>query len=945
MVTATFFGRPRLTYAGAALAWNAPPKTMTLLAFLALSSDAPIERDAAAYALWPDVPDAQARANLRRHLFYLERALPPTGGKAAWVVRDGSSISLNPELPFRADVTDFLRLARTDACESDLELAQRLYTGDLLEGCQEEWLVPERHRLYDRYLDVLERLLARAADRRDFSGAMAYAGRLLQLEPWREPYARSLMRLRHQSGDRCGALDVYSEFEKRLRQTYNIAPSPETIRLKELIEENGSLHEAAGNLPAALTTFIGRESEMEDISQRLKRARLLTIAGMGGVGKTRLALRVAENVAYRFDEVWYVDLAHESIIDRGLESRLRTADALLVLDGCERADPSMRELLYDLLRSSRRLRVLAAGRVPLRVEGESIWRADPLPVPPADATITILRQNDAAMLFVDRARSANKSFSLRPQNAPMLAQLCRRLEGLPLALELAAAHLESCSLEEMLREHETHSLAGGPIARALTWSYESLTHRAQDIYRGIAVFSGGWTLEGAENVCFEQPPSRSDVLEMLGELADKGLITTDQTYEPARYRCLHVVREYACTLAEEHSAHEALRRRHAHFYAALALELERAGEHGGWVDALARFSAEHANFEAALRYLLGERRDVHRGVQAALALWRFWREAGFWISGRHWLKQAQEATAYDPARQIHVLHRLASLTRISADYADALALYEAALELAQMLGDRRGYGDALAPAAFTAMKQGKLERAELLAHEALSIQLDIGNDAGSAHARNTLGSIALNQNQFSRARLFFDEALAFFESAADERNAAIVVGNLGLCALYQDDAAAARELMAEAIARSRGAGNRQFTAYMLQQQCDASLLCGDYGGVAGMLGESLAIAQDAGDKDVLIRIVETTAFLSGVQKRRASSRCLLAAATRARSWLRIPLQQPEQRVYERKLALLGPNAPAVRGTGAMLLNDAIAIVRSEVEAAGTGRPQASVDVL
>lgn len=937
MVTATLFGRPRLMHAGAPLVWSAPPKTITLLAFLVLSGDAPVERDAAAYALWPDLTDAQARTNLRRHIFYLEHALPHEHGDAPWVIRDGSSITLNRELPFRADVTDFLRLAGAEAGEADLEIAQRTYTGDLLEGCEEEWLVPERHRLYERYLDVLERLLARAADRRDFSAAIAYAGRLLQLEPWREPYARSLMRLRHQSGDRCGALDLYGEFEKRLRDTYNIAPSPETIRLKELIEENGSLHEAAGNLPAALTTFIGREAEMEEISQRLKRARLLTIAGIGGVGKTRLALRVAENVAYRFDEVWYVDLAHADTIDHGLESRLRTADALLVLDGCESASAPVRELLHDLLRTSRRLRILAAGRVPLRIEGEAIWRADPLPVPPADATITVLQKNDAAMLFVDRARSASKSFSLRPQNAPLLAQLCRELEGLPLALELAAAHLETCSLEEMLREQEMRSPSAGPVAGALAWSYDSLTDRAKDLYRGIAVFSGGWTLEAAENVCFERPPSRSQVLELLSELADKGLIAADQSNEPARYRCLDVVREYAHTLSEKRSAHDALRQRHAEYYAALALELERAGECSGWVGALTRFSAEHGNFEAALRYLLGERRDVPRGVQTALALWRFWREAGFWSSGRHWLTQAKAATAQDPARQIQALYRLASLARISADYAEALSLYEAALELAQTIADRRGYGDALAPAAFTAMKQGDVQRAEQLAEEALNLQLELRNEAGSAHARNTLGSIALNQNQFARARLLFEEALAFFESAADERNAAIVVGNLGLCALYQNDAAAARELIAESIDRSRAAGNRQFTAYMLQQHCDASLLFGDESGVASKLAESLAIAKDAGDKDVLIRILESTAFLSGLQKRRASSRCLLAAAARARSSLHIPLQQPEQRIYERKLGVFAPGAPAVRGTGAMLLNDALAIARSEIDAAGTVR--------
>lgn len=350
MLTATFFGRPRLSYAGGPLPWSAPPKTLPLLAYLVLAGGAPVERDVAAFALWPDVTDAQARTNLRRHIFYLERALPAQAGYP-WVVREGAAIRLSPARPFQSDVTEFIRLAAPDTAEAQLESAQRLYRGELLEGYDEEWIVPERRRLYERYLEVLERLIAQATDHGNLTQAVAHADRLLQLEPWREHYVRTVMRLQRQSGDRCAALDLYADFSKRLQEHYNIAPSPETIRLKELIEENSSLSAASGNLPAALTTFIGRDAEVEELGRRLKQARLLTLTGIGGVGKTRLALQVAEGAAYRFDGgVWYVDFtgrnagadirdivsgtlrcSDDAATYESLESRLRDARTLLIL--------------------------------------------------------------------------------------------------------------------------------------------------------------------------------------------------------------------------------------------------------------------------------------------------------------------------------------------------------------------------------------------------------------------------------------------------------------------------------------------------------------------------------------------------------------------------------------------------------------------------------------
>ncbi len=939
MLTATLFGRPRLSYAGEPLPWSAPPKTLPLLAYLVLAGGTPIERDAAAFALWPDVADAQARTNLRRHIFYLERALPAEHGEP-WVARDGAAIRLNSRRTLQCDVHDFKRLATADADEAQLESARRLYTGELLCGYDEEWILPERRRLYERYLEVLERLLARAMDRHDLTLAIAHADRLLQLEPWREHYVRTIMRLRQQTGERCGALDLYADFSKRLQETYNISPSPETIRLKELIEENGTLQTAAGNLPAALTPFVGREAEVEELGRRLKHTRLLTIAGIGGVGKTRLALHVAENAAYRFDSgIWYVDLTGRdddaditSILSGTLRSsdgipalhespasRLRNARALLVFDGCERFVEPLRTLAREILTACREVRILAIGRTPLHMEGETIWRVDPL------------SPRDAEALFVDRARGASKSFAPTPQNAKIVAQLCARLEGVPLALELAAARLESCSLEELLRAHAARK-PEGPLASALAWSYESLSEPARALYRGIAVFSGGWTLEAAQNVCFDEPASPSETLELLAELGDTSLVSADLSSEPARYSCLEIVREHARRL-NEGDREERLRRRHAQYYAAFALDLESQREYPAWRDALARFSIEQSNFDAALRYLLAERRDVQCGVQVALALWRFWRESGLWTLGRNWLMQALSLTADTPMYRAHVLHRLASLARISGDYEEARALYEQALELARSLEDRHLYADALFAVAFSAMKQGDLVRAQDLANEALSVQLRLENDAGIAHARNTLGSIALNHGDSTGARDAFEQALAFFEIAGDERNAGVVVGNLGLCALYEGNLPVAIEAFNESAERSRSAGNRQFVAYMLQQHADARLLLGESASVAPILGESLAIAQEIGDKDALICILETASILSGLRGRRASSRCLMAAAARARTELRIPLQRPERAVYERKLSLLSRMPTIPRTSAAMPLRDALAIARSEIEAA------------
>ena len=440
----------------------------------------------------------------------------------------------------------------------------------------------------------------------------------------------------------------------------------------EVASAGGDLAPPRHNLPHQLTRFIGREKEIAELEQSLGTTRLLTITGAGGCGKTRLAMQFVERVAGRFlDGAWCVELAavaDDDLVPRSvakalgireqggasltpaLAGYLHARNLLLVLDNAEHLLDACAELVYGLLRQCPRLVVLVTSRERLGVAGELTYRVPSLsvPDPDRDATPEGITACESARLFIDRARLLEPSFAITPQNAPALASICRRLDGIALAIELAATRVRILSLEEYeWRLHKRFDLLTGGSRTALprhrtmrsviNWSYDMLGDAERATLRRLSVFSGGWTLDAAEHVCVGYDVDASRVLDVLTTLADKNLVLAEKRGGTTRYGLLETVRDYAQDLLREDGEADRVRRRHLAYYLALAEEADRqAGDMCGrkaWVD---RLEEEYDNVRAALAFSSSDGGDAASGLRLAGALCGFWVQRGYFDEGRKW---------------------------------------------------------------------------------------------------------------------------------------------------------------------------------------------------------------------------------------------------------------------------------------------------------------------
>ena len=427
------------------------------------------------------------------------------------------------------------------------------------------------------------------------------------------------------------------------------------------------------NLPLQLTSFVGREREMAQVRELLEDNRLLTFTGPGGSGKTRLALVVASGLGRGFEDgVWLVELASLSdpelvpqavasvlgvretpgtpLVD-SLRIHLGSRGVLLVLDNCEHLVEACASLAEALLHSCPNLRILATSREALGVSGETIFAIPPLslPDPRRLPALESLPRYEATRLFVERAKAARHGFSLTEGNAMAVAQVCYRLDGIPLAIELAAARIRVLSAEQISSrlDDSFRLLTGGgrsalahqrTLRTAMDWSHELLSEEEQAMLRRLSVFAGGFTLEAAETVGTGEGIEGDEILDLLASLVDKSLVLVDQQ-EEIRYRLLETVRQYGREKLEESGEAERVRRRHANYYLALAEEAERGLSGSDQAPWLARLETEHDNLRAALRWSLGGG-EAEPGLGLAAALWSFWYTRGHLSEGRRWLESA-----------------------------------------------------------------------------------------------------------------------------------------------------------------------------------------------------------------------------------------------------------------------------------------------------------------
>ena len=704
------------------------------------------------------------------------------------------------------------------------------------------------------------------------------------------------------------------------------------------------------NLPLELSSFIGRERELAEVERLLGGARLITLCGPGGAGKTRLVLAVAKEVIEEFrDGVWLVELAALSdpeLVPRAVASvlgvrespdRLPTEDlvehlkglrTLLILDNCEHLVERCADLTDTLLRNCPDLKILATSREPLRVAGESNFMVPSLSVPDPGLLPPTgeLAGYEAVRLFVERARDVDAGFALTGQNAAAVGRLCRKLDGIPLAIELAAARVRVLTVEQISEKLEdplrllttgsrTAAARHQTLRATLEWSYELLSKQERELLGNLSVFAGGWSLEAAEAVgagsgveegrvsygqdSYGRVSNPPPLLDLLSGLVDKSLVVAEADGGGAlRYRLLETVRQYATEKLAATGEENSVRQRHAMFFLELAerAEPELSGtEQVAWLD---RLEAELSNFRVALGWFNGSARGLDH-MRLAGSLWRFCYLRGYYEEGSRWLEEALAAgdSAPSPARAKAYLGA-GALTFRRCEYERGREQLEEAVAIYRTLEDDRGVASASHMLGSIAGERGDYPRSEALHEESLALWRRLGDEAGEAQALNYLSYVAWLQEKHERARELGEETLARFRRLGDNEIIAWALINLGSSALYAGDHLRARTLLGESLALSREVGFMEGVPWSLNQLGVLAYREGDHGLATDLLRESLEGHQELGDRWRAASVLEALAEVMCAQGRLEPAACLFGAARAVREAISVPVPLCERADHE-----------------------------------------------
>jgi non-specific serine/threonine protein kinase len=596
-----------------------------------------------------------------------------------------------------------------------------------------------------------------------------------------------------------------------------------------------------------------------EIQRLLARTRLLTLTGSGGVGKTRLALEVGRRLEGKYsDGVWLVRLdalADQDLVPAAVASVLgireqpgrslleslidaiRSPHLLLVLDSCEQRVQACAEFADVLLQGCPRLQLLATSREALGLQGEVVWRVSPLSLPSTD-TRDGLAESEAARLFIERARAVHRTFAVSSQNAPAIADVCRRLEGVPLAIELAAARMKVLSVEQLAqRLDERFRLLIGSSRTALPrqqtlratidWSYDLLSEPEQVLFRRLGVFAGGWTLRAAEAICDGVPVTSEEVLDRLTSLVDKSLVSVeerggrpgprpeDRSAEP-RFSMLETVREYAHEQLVASGELKAIRRAHLDYYVRVAQAAERDQVGPEQRRVWERLSDEGDNIGAALRWCL-DSGHTEPGLRIVGALWLFWQLNGRFTEGRDWAERllALRNRAEPSAARFQALATAANLARASGDFEEARDRHIASLAMAEALSAPRLIAYARLGLGIVALDLGELVTAMELVGQSLNSFVELDDRWGQYVATYYIGEVAAHQREWSVSRERMEQALTQSRAMGSPWAIAHTLWSLGNIAMAQGDYRAARRAYQESLAIERENERAQGTAQVL----------------------------------------------------------------------------------------------------------------------------------
>jgi predicted ATPase/DNA-binding CsgD family transcriptional regulator len=697
------------------------------------------------------------------------------------------------------------------------------------------------------------------------------------------------------------------------------------------------------NLPAPRSSFIGRQQELLEIKRELATTRILTLTGAGGSGKTRLALEVARDLIGSYpDGVWLVELAplsEEELVPKAVAEALEvperpgelladtladvlgSRELLLILDNCEHLVEAAARLADSLLDSCPRLRILATSRETLDVPSEIVWPVPTLsiPDPQRPPAVEELEGSESARLFAERARRRDPTFSLSQHNARAVAEICQRLEGIPLAIELAAAPVRSLSvkqiserlegsLELLTRGGRTAVRRQRTLRGALDWSHELLSEAERVLFRRLSVFAGGWTLEAAEAVESWDGLTQEDIFELLSGLVDKSLVLAEATRDgEMRYRLLEPIRQYALEKLEESGEAEAVRRRHAEYCLTLAEEAEpglEGAQQQKWVN---RLEIEHDNIRTALSWSLERAEGAELGLRMGAALGEFWYLRSYLGEGLRWLEEALARSEQTAAERARALQRVSLLAIYQGDFDRAVSASEEGLELEGVELFRRGGGDSVAAELRRTMglavaHRGEDERAMEFFEESLALSREAGNSRGVANSLFRLGMMWRVEGDFERATELMEEALALCRESGDPALLASILTHLGMTFVFQGDLERAKAPLEEAAALLREQKHRTFLVVALMYLGWAALLQSDSELARALHTEGLELQREVGDRPAASESLGALACVAQAQGGASRAARLLGAAQALREVIGYQQESGDRALAEPYLA-------------------------------------------